>query len=499
MADLALLDKYTPEQKERIETIKQSGESLLEILNEILDLSKIEAERVELESIPFNPVEVIERVVRMLSVKIYEKNLELICRIDPHIPEQVLGDPTRFRQIVLNLMSNAYKFTEEGEIIIEIKLESSYENISMLHFSVEDTGIGISRSQVNQLFQSFRQAEASIARRFGGTGLGLNITRKLIELMGGEIWVESELGKGSKFIVQIPFNNVAEPSVTADLAMGPEYSPVLVFEKSDQSAKAVNIAFDTLNLSAEVLVKPVVNPDDLLTTLASYKFIFIDAQVKSTSERRLIEDLPVLMRGTGSVPVFLLASSNYSINQEENFAPGIAGIIKKPIFPKDLKKAISDYSKPASIKSEPLIQDIIQVEASRTLRILLAEDNPINTKLTVGFLQLRNWKIDCASNGLEAVSRFMSQKYDLVLMDIQMPEMGGLEAAGKIRDFEHSNNLTPTPIIALSAHAMKGDIDKAINAGMDDYITKPFKPSELYGVIEKMTHQNDGSPSRPEN
>jgi signal transduction histidine kinase len=491
MAELALLDRYTPEQKERIETIKQSGESLLEILNEILDLSKIEAERVELECIPFNPVEVIERVVRMLSVKIYEKNLELVCKIDPLVPEQVLGDPTRFRQIVLNLMSNAYKFTEEGEIMVEIKLQNTSETKVILLFSVEDSGIGIHRNQVNQLFQSFKQAEASITRRFGGTGLGLNITRKLLGLMGGDIWVESELGKGSKFFIQVPFGKHSEAAEPADFSPGPDYSPVLIFEGNDHSARADKFAFENLKIKADFMIKAVVDPEELSPSFASYKYIFIDAQVKSKSGRRLAEDLPVKLRGTGSVPVFLMAPTNISINQDELYALGIAGIIKKPLFPKDLRKCLIDYAKPETVKKDTPVQDIIQVDVSRTLRILLAEDNPINTKLAVGFLQLRNWKVDCAVNGIEAVNRFMDQKYDLVLMDVQMPEMDGLEATGKIRDYEQQKKLIATPIIALSAHAMKGDIDKAIHAGMDDYITKPFKPSELYRVIEKLTHLTD--------
>jgi signal transduction histidine kinase len=489
MAELALLDKFTPEQREKIETIKQSGESLMEILNEILDLSKIEAEKVELEQIPFSPAEVIENVGRMLSVKIYEKNLELIPKIDPELPDQVIGDPTRFRQILLNLFSNAVKFTEEGEITIEAVAETLKGSHATLRFCVEDTGIGMQPNQIEGLFQSFRQGEASIARRYGGTGLGLSITHKLVGLMSGNIWVESEEGKGSKFFVRIPFKRVLpdKQSNQGESMILKAFNPVLVLEHNEHAAKAARSVFAGMDVNADFLVKPVITHNEVQNALKNHKAVFVAGEVRSKLNRMLAEELPNALKAF-PVPVFLIAPVSQPINSDELFALGIAGIIKKPLFASTLGKSLMEHKKPSLASQSPAVQDIIEIEPSRELKILLAEDNPVNTRLAVGFLQLKNWKVDCATNGVEAVNLFKLNTYDLVLMDIQMPEMDGLEAVMKIREHEQNCGSQPVPIIALSAHAMRGDIDKAICAGMNDYITKPFKPADLYHLIEKLTH-----------
>jgi len=494
MADLALLEKCPPHQKERIESIKQSGESLLEILNEILDLSKIEAERVELESIPFNPMEIIERVVRMLSIKIYEKNLELICKIDPAIPDQVIGDPTRFRQIVLNLLSNAYKFTEKGEIRISANIETSTGQKIMLQFIISDTGIGIPKNKLEQLFQSFQQAEASTSRKYGGTGLGLTITRKLLDLMNGDIRVESDQGLGSTFYVRIPFKKYTgienHPAQTDTSII--RFSPVLIIEKNNQGAKAVKSVFDSLPLSYEISILPVVNLDKLVQSISNQQLIIVDSGVMTENGKLLSDELPRALKKHSDIPVVVMAPSTLNLNRDDLLSRGLFSILRKPLFPRDIKAALSEQFEQANPNLTPDQQDIIETSTNRLIHILLAEDNPINTKLAVGFIQLKNWKVDCVINGAEAVERFQQKPYDLVLMDIQMPEMDGMEATRKIREFESLSNRRPTPIVALSAHAMKGDIEKALNCGMDDYITKPFKPNELYFLIEKLTRLNTG-------
>jgi signal transduction histidine kinase len=489
MADLALLENTTPQQKERIESIKQSGESLLEILNEILDLSKIEAEKIELESIAFNPMEVVERVARMLSIKIYEKNLELICKIDPAIPDQVIGDPTRFRQIILNLISNAYKFTDQGEICIEASILDSSEQIVVLGFVVSDTGIGIPKQNLQRIFQSFQQAEASISRKYGGTGLGLSITRKLLDLMKGEIRVESEHGKGSKFLFSIPFkrfsNGDARPSVSN---IGLEhFSPVLIIEKDQMAAKASSSVFDSLPLLYEIMVLPVVNLENFTKTLTNQQLIVVDSGVLTTTGKKLADELPGALKGLRNTPVIVMAPSTVNLNREDLLVRGLFSILRKPLFPRDIKATLSEQIKQIDLNLKPDQQDVLEIPVTGPLHILLAEDNPINTKLAAGLIQLKNWKVDCAVNGLEAVEMFKVNTYDLVLMDIQMPEMDGMEATQKIRQLESVKGLRAVPIVALSAHAMKGDIDKALRCGMDDYITKPFKPNELYSIIEKLT------------
>lgn len=491
MANLALHETCTPQLRERIETIRQSGESLLEILNEILDLSKIEAERVELESIPFNPVEVVERVARMLSIKIYEKNLELICKIDPDIPELVVGDPTRFRQIILNLLSNAYKFTDTGEITIEASVKESISKVVTLQFAVHDTGIGIPLEKQSQLFQSFHQVDASTSRKYGGTGLGLSITRKLLLLMHGDIQVESVPQKGSTFTCVVPFRRHPESAIDSalDLSRLVRFSPVLIIEKTEAGARAVNAAFTTLPLKFDILVEPVANPDQILANSENHKLIIVDSMIKTSEGNSLAEELRSKTGKNHQRPVMIMASSSVNLIPDKNPSPSPFGILRKPLFSKDIVALL--LNRPVEGIKESQTASLPASE--RQLNILLAEDNPINTKLAVGFMQLKKWKVDCAINGMEAIERFETERYDLILMDIQMPEMDGLEATRKIREIEATKGLRPTPVVALSAHAMKGDIDKALESGMNDYMTKPFKPNDLYQLIEKLTRINPGT------
>ncbi len=489
MADLALLETANPQQKERFELIRQSGESLLEILNEILDLSKIEAERVELETISFNPMEVVERVVRMLSIKIHEKNLELICKIDPRIPDQVVGDPTRFRQVMLNLVSNAYKFTEKGEIRIVAIFRSVIENKVIIDISVSDTGIGIAANKLNNIFQSFEQAETSINRKYGGTGLGLSITKKLLDLMQGEIHVESILGKGSAFSLSIPFKQYAEPQIPAEEVRDKtgDYSPVLIIDKSGKSDESIRAVLDSLPMEYKIMVTPVIDIDELIDSITEEKLIIIDSEIRTSKNELLADELPRALKITKNIPVIVMAPGTVSINKDEMLARGLFSILRKPLFPRNIRAALNEPTDLNHKDSSTDQQDSVATPAGRSLQILLAEDNPINTKLAVGLIQLRNWNVDCAVNGQEAVDMFQLKSYDLVLMDIQMPEMDGMDATKKIREIESMKGLKPIPVVALSANAMKNDIDTALSFGMDDYITKPFKPKELFLIIEKLT------------
>jgi len=492
MANLALIESCSPNQQERIESIKQSGEALLEILNEILDLSKIEADRVELESIPFNPIEVIERITRMLSVKIYEKNLELICKIDPTMPDQVIGDPTRFRQVVLNLLSNAYKFTEAGEIRIEALVEDLSDEQVKLKFIVSDTGIGIPKNKQQKLFHSFQQAEASINRRYGGTGLGLCITKKLLDLMGGDIRVESESGKGSSFYIRVTFQRVPGVSVppietTTRLE---SFSPALIVEKDESGAKAVQAVFDSLPIHYKIWVQPVIDLDLFLNSLKHEQLILVNSDVVTTEGDFLFEVLPKSLKGQFNCPVLAIVPSTVNLSEEDLLARGLYAMLRKPLFPRDIIAVLNENPKDGDSRQAIETESIAPPSKARLLEILLAEDNPINTKLAVGFIKLKNWTVDCVINGAEAVKKFEEQHYDLILMDIQMPEMDGMDATQKIREYELLNHLDPVPIVALSAHAMKRDINKALSCGMNDYITKPFKPNDLYSIIEKATGLN---------
>ena len=496
MADLAMLEDSTPQQRERIESIKQSGESLLEILNGILDLSKIEAERVDLELIPFDPIEVIERVARMMSIKIYEKNIELICKIDPAVPDLLLGDPTRFRQIIMNLLSNAYKFTEKGEIRLEARIEDqSSEQKVLLGFVVSDSGIGIAENKLQGIFQSFEQAEASTNRKYGGTGLGLSITKKLLDLMKGKIRVESKLGEGTSFHCSIPFKKVPEiDRITPEkYDKTSHFSPVLIIDKDPRNVEALKAVFDSLPLLYEIIIRPVVDVNDLLNTITNEKLILIDSEVRSTTGKLLTDELPIILKDTKNIPVIVMAPGSVTLDKDDLMARGLFSVLRKPLFPKNIRDILNDQSVLNQQNPLPDQQNMYEPQTGRSLHILLAEDNPINTKLAVGLIQHRNWTVDCAVNGRQAVEMFIENSYDLILMDIQMPEMDGMDATSKIREMEALKGLNPTPVIALSAHAMKGDIEKAMSCGMDDYLTKPFKPNELYSLIEKFTRQSTGN------
>ena len=353
MADLALMDENNTEsQTERLNDIKQSGESLLDIINEILDISKIEANKLVLEEVEFNTRDLIKKIEKLLSVKTFRKELEFTTNISSDMPDILIGDPLRIRQILINLAGNAIKFTNKGSVSINVKLLKKEKNNLKIEFSVEDTGIGISKEKIAYLFESYSQAEKSTTRRHGGTGLGLTISKKLVEMMDGTIEVESEIGKGSKFYFIIEL-------------------------KQGKALKA--------------------------TDKSSIKNL--ETEKKKTS--------------------------------------------------------------------------------SKQLSILIVEDQLINRKIIFQLLKRKGHKITSAENGKIALEKAKSEKFDMIFMDIQMPEMDGLEATKLIRKFEKDNK-THTPIIAMTAHAMKGDKEVCLAAGMNHYITKPINPAELYSVIEKL-------------
>jgi CheY-like chemotaxis protein len=390
------------------------------------------------------------------------------------------------------LLSNAYKFTEKGEIHFEAKFRSASLQKVIIDFKISDTGIGIAGDKLDNIFQSFEQAESSTSRKYGGTGLGLSITRKLLDLMKGEIRVTSVLGKGSTFYMSIPFNKYSETGPISEEAEDKtgSFSPVLIIDKSSNSSEAIRAVFDSLPVAYKILINPVVDVDELANSLTNEKLIIIDSEIITTEEKLLTDELPRALNSTKNIPVIVMAPSTVNLNKDDLIARGLYSILRKPLFPRDVKATLNE---PLELRQDNALlnqQDIIGIGGGRSLHLLLAEDNPINTKLAVGLIQLKNWKVDCAVNGMEAVEMFKLKSYDLVLMDIQMPEMDGMDATRKIREIEAMKGSKHTPIVALSAHAMKNDIDKALSCGMDDYITKPFKPKELYIIIDKLTQRN---------
>ncbi|MCX6224168.1 MAG: response regulator, partial [Bacteroidia bacterium] len=272
-----------------------------------------------------------------------------------------------------------------------------------------------------------------------------------------------------------------------------QFSPVWIIEKTDQGAKAVKAVFDSLPLLYDVSIQPVVDLENLIKSIENHHLIIVDSGVVTTKGKLLSDELPKALKNLKNVPVIIMAPSMVNLSKDDLLARGLFSILRKPLFPRDIKATLSEKFKQASRTISPDKQDSVETMVARPLHILLVEDNPINTKLAVGLIQLKNWKVDCAINGTEAVAMFRENIYDLILMDIQMPEMDGMEATQKIREIEALKGLSPIPVVALSAHAMKGDIDKALSCGMDDYITKPFKPNELYSLIENLTRLKTGN------
>ncbi len=478
MAELSLLGELNEIQKERVRSIKVSGESLLDILNEILDISKIEADKLLLESIEFSLFELVEKAMKVLRVKANEKNINLYCDIDPVVGDKFIGDPVRLRQVILNLMGNAIKFTHEGYVMLSIGVAAKSSEITRLEISIRDTGIGIPEDKIETLFETFSQADTSTSRKYGGTGLGLPISKKLIGMMGGDIRVETEPGSGSNFIFEVELGNSrAKPDKRWNIDTGYK---VIVAEGAEISRSIFSNILDAWGIE----FKTVDSTENLMQLMAGLKdknvpdYIFIDYDLVSEPESFALPSQQTLK---GKLPEIILVTDESRLDKLPRLnGYDIKKIIKKPVLASSLLRLFN----PAYF--EDLEKKVPAGSGNGTnglkLNILLAEDNLINQKLAVGFIKLNNWKVTVANNGKEAVEFAAQNNYDLILMDVQMPEMDGLEATMNIRKLETG---AKTPIIAMTAHAMKGDKDKCLSAGMDDYLTKPLSSKNLFDMINK--------------
>ncbi len=490
MTDLILMDSELPEHYyEHLTDIKQSSESLLEIINEILDVSKIEADKLELEHIDFSLRDVIGKVVRLLSVKTFQKSLEFICHCPPDIVDNLVGDPTRLRQIMINLLGNSVKFTETGSITIAVKLLERDEKVARIEFSICDTGIGIDEEILPKLFRSFSQAAKSTTRTHGGTGLGLSISKKLVEMMGGTIQSTSKKGEGSCFIFILPIDvgkgadfetKICLPETIKDLH-------VMLVDMQTEHNKELESFFNHCNIpvsvvtSAEDALKLAAKPD-----AKKFGVILIDHLLQYHDGKQLSllleEEMP-----EGTNPSFIMLTDDKSIHSTKRIKlAGIDHILFKPVMQKELQWMfqrifMKEMELPEKVtSSHPEASD----RSLRDLTVLLAEDNVINQKIVVQLLSKRGIKVITASNGLEVVERANERKYDLVFMDVQMPEQDGFEATRQIRSNTKGPNAN-TPIIALTANAMKGDREMCIEAGMNEYLSKPLNPDEIFHSIEE--------------
>ncbi len=484
MTEIMLNTKITAKQRKYLDMVKKSADDLLFLINDILDFSKIEAGKLDLESIDFSLRNSLDHTIDMLSMRAKKKGLDMTCHILPVIPDNLVGDPNRMQQVLINLIGNAIKFTEQGEVHLHVDAESQIENEIFLHFSVTDTGIGIPSDKQEIIFTSFSQADGSTTRKYGGTGLGLAICSQMIKMMSGRIWVESEERKGSTFHFTARFglqNGSMAKQNTADLENLHEL-PVLVVDNNDTDRRIME------EFLINWLMKPTVvnNGAVALTAMEQaekngnpFSLIIVNVQMPEMDGFAIVERIKQ-KKEFEKVAILMLISTGLRGNVARCRKLGINGYLKKPIKRSELFDAILEVLEKPFSKEDPF-----QRENRQHLHILLAEDKPINQELAVVLLNKWGHSVVVVSNGKEALTALDKDSFDLVLMDVQMPEMDGLEATTAIREKEKETG-AHIPIIAMTAHAMKGDRKRCLEAGMDDYLCKPIHAKKLFQAIETL-------------
>lgn len=498
MAGLILDTRLSDVQRQYTETIVQSGEALLGILNDILDFSKIEAGKLVIEPRAFQIVPMLDSTVELFALRAHAKNLEIPTYIDADIPESLIGDEGRIRQIMLNLISNAIKFTEDGGIAVEVSVSvlDARNDRTVLHFAVTDTGIGIPDDKLESIFKQFEQADGSTTRQYGGTGLGLAICKNLVTLMGGEIGVEQRPEGGSVFWSTVPFERPEAPeSWSRDLAQSLNGRRVLVVDDNavnrlvferQLSALGANV---TVATGAESAVRKIGQDN---SGGVPFDLIIIDHMMPGTDGLDLAEIIRALP-GSEDVRLVLSSSSGQFNSNAAVHKHGFDAALPKPLRPGALIRCIGelDNAAPASRTEQSLAAQAPPPDempdgtpaADGVLRILVAEDNQINQMLITSLLKTKGYVIDLADNGAEAVDMLRSQPYDIVLMDIQMPELDGIAATRIIRAMDCAK--ADIPIVAVSAHAMQSNRNEALGAGMNDYLTKPIDKNELFEKVAR--------------
>jgi signal transduction histidine kinase/CheY-like chemotaxis protein len=504
MTELLLDGEVSASQRECLDAVKTSADALLVVINDILDFSKIEAGKLDLDPVPFKLSEVLEGTAKALALRAHAKNLELICEFASDVPEFVVGDPFRIRQVVTNLVGNAIKFTERGEVVLSVTLAPAElcpgvqegkpaeqdPRRSCLHFKVRDTGIGIPREKHALIFEAFSQADGSTTRRFGGTGLGLTISTRLVKLMGGNIWVESSPGEGSCFHFTAPVVVTQGPETDA-----PKTGIVLDGIRAlvvDDNATNRHVLVETLKrwkMRASAAAGGVEAVEKLHAALEQgdpFVLILADVHMPEMDGFELvasIRDMPQFDHAT----VLMLTSGENQGDVARCREAGAAAYLTKPVARADLHKAVIEALGPSAKPRETGYAALPRIPAPRAssgLRILLAEDNIVNQRLALRILQKEGHAVVVAANGLETLVEFAKSEFDVILMDVQMPLMDGFEATAAIRKSEIVTR-KHVPVIAMTAHAMSGDRERCLAAGMDDYVSKPIGARALLDTIEK--------------
>jgi two-component system, sensor histidine kinase and response regulator len=492
MAELALDTELTAEQREYISTVKGSADSLLTIINDILDFSKIEARKLDLESIPFSLRDNIEQTLKVLAPRAHQKGLELAFEIGASVPDRLEGDPGRLRQIVANLLGNAIKFTSTGEVVLQVQGERSDRDRVLLTFVVSDTGVGIPKRAQAKIFEAFSQADSSTTRKYGGTGLGLTISARLVEMMGGRIWVESEEGRGSRF----HFTAQLRVAESGDIQTSPAEEtalpglPVLVVDDNDTNRRILENMLAEWGMSPAMAASASIALEMLdRARLAGGPFplVLTDVHMPEIDGFDFIERLrrnPAF----AETRIIMLTSGGQRGDAARCRELRVASYITKPVSQAELKRAILHVLGASAQSTPPLVTRHLLREAGPepgALRILVAEDNAVNQQLARRLLEKRGHQVIIAESGHRALESLERNRFDLVLMDLQMPGMGGLEATALIREKERLTG-DHIPIIAMTARAMPEDEERCVRAGMDGYVSKPIKIDKLLQTIQRL-------------
>lgn len=492
LTELVLQGVSSPEHREYLTMVRNSGESLLSVINDILDFSKIEAGKLDLEQTDFDLRETLGDAMKSLAFRAHSKGLELSCRISPEVPAAVAGDPARLRQAVVNLVGNAIKFTECGQVDLDVTVQSRDAGGVVLHFAVRDTGIGIPPEKQEQIFDAFEQADTSMTRRFGGTGLGLAISRRLVELMGGRIWLESTVDRGSTFHFTSCLENVDRSNSTPGGASRGLLAGMkaLVVDDNATNRFILEEMLHNWDLTTSVAGDAQQALDQMLRAKeagAPFPLVLIDAQMPMEDGFALVRrarQTPGLLSGV----IMMLGSGDLPGDIGRCDQLGLAHHLLKPVKQSELLDMILQiHGVPA--ESPGVAEISSQPVGRRALKILLAEDSPVNQKLALGVLGRQGHSVTIVTTGREALAAIAREKFDLILMDIQMPEMDGLQATAAIRQQEAADG-GHIPIVAMTAHAMKGDRERCLESGMDGYVAKPVRSRELFATIEEVLRQS---------
>lgn len=497
MTDLLAGTPLNDQQGEFLRIVKQSADSLLGLLNDILDFSKIEAGKLELESIQFRLRDTVERTLQTLAFRAGEKGLEICCRIDPDVPDRLIGDPGRLSQVLVNLAGNAIKFTDEGEVVINLDMEPTAENRVSLRCAVRDTGIGIAAEKIDSIFSAFSQEDSSTTRRFGGTGLGLAISTQLVKMMGGRIWAESEQGKGATFFFTSSFGVASETLPSWPPLEKLADMPVLVVDDNSTNRIIMDEILRGWHLKPVLADGGPAALGELKLAVSHghpFQLALIDCMMPDMDGfefARVVRSDPQL----SDCKIVMISSAASGDDIKTCRDLGIARYMTKPVIQSELLAAILEITSESLADAGDVASKVVSTGHAadsdsdvRPLRILLAEDGEVNKIVAKAMLKKHHHEVIVANDGRAALEAIKSDKFDLVLMDVHMPEMDGLEATVAIRRYEEAMDRY-TPIIAMTASAMKGDREMCLDAGMDGYLSKPMESQELHDVIAQIVDE----------